>query len=183
MTRSINPLALAVYRAERRVWPAFAVDLPELADVRAYVAKVTRDRWFVRHFGAHAIEVLDGRGLRPATVARGGDGSITIRRRVRCRWVVLHELTHCLVSPARHEGHGPEFVRVYLSLVRHFLGRQARRNLKAAMRAEGVRMQHRRPRRVTAATFSRFATPAAPPTPTTEPTIQPERHEPERHTA
>lgn len=118
------------------------VDLPELADVKRYVAKVVSDKWFKRHFGWHGIRVQDGRGMH-RSMGRGGDGAINIAKDSRCRWVVLHEITHCVVTgPVQH--HGPEFVRAYLQLVRHFLGRKAWRALLRECKARKVKTQKRR---------------------------------------
>jgi putative metallohydrolase (TIGR04338 family) len=55
------------------------------------------------------------------------------------RWVILHEIAHWL-SP-EHEGHGPGFARMYLGLVRRFLGPDEARKLKAAFKEKKVRHQ------------------------------------------
>jgi putative metallohydrolase (TIGR04338 family) len=120
------------------------VDLPELADVRAYVLKVQTDKWFVRHFGRCRFTVKDGRGMSRTTGYAHG-WTITIPRRSRCRWIVLHELAHCLQTGSV-QAHGPEYVRTYLRLVRHFLGREAWRALYRECKARKVKMQVRRRR-------------------------------------
>lgn len=149
----MDPQKERVYEAEAAAFPTvrtrdgqgttwhLGVDLPELADVRAFAAKVMRDRWFRRHFGWHAFKVKDGRGLSRA-VANAEGSVISLSRRGRARWVVLHEIAHCLTG-GLVQPHGPEFVRTYLRLVRHFLGRAAWRALHREMKQRKVRMQTR----------------------------------------
>lgn len=144
-----------VYQAEREAFlgafdgvtnRTIAIDLPELSDVRAYVKKICADRWFRRHFLFAAIgggiQVTDGRGHWKA-VASAGAMSISVARNGRARWVVLHEVAHCL-TPRGCQAHGPEYVKIYLQLVRHFLGREAWRALYTACRAHKVKMQVRK---------------------------------------
>ncbi len=120
-------------------------DLPEYDDLRAYVSKIQRDKWFVRMYGRRHFIVGDGRGLSKA-VGIGYGNRITIARDSRARWIVLHEIAHCL-TPAGKQHHGPEYAQTYLKLVGHFLGKAARKALYDAFRAHKVRMRVRKTRR------------------------------------
>jgi hypothetical protein len=57
-------------------------------------------------------------------------------------WVILHELAH--IATPGDPGHGREFARVFLGLVRRFLGPESGKVLLAAYRAEQVKYLARR---------------------------------------
>ena len=118
--------------------------LESMFEIEAYVRCVTRDAWFVRHYGEHTIQVRDGRGHRRAT----GNyllGRITMPTWSRSKMITLHELVHACVRCPRDEGaHGRNFARAYLAVVGHFLGREVGAKLKVAMAAHGVRWKAKR---------------------------------------
>jgi putative metallohydrolase (TIGR04338 family) len=147
----MDPQAGRVYAAEAAAFlPMFgqsasgnaAVELPEYHQLRDYVTKVENDKWFRRHFGRRHFIVQDGRGL-SRTAGNGSGRRINIAKDSRARWIVLHELAHCLTPPGA-QAHGPEYVAIYLKLVRHFLGRKAWKALYAECRTRKVKMQRRR---------------------------------------
>jgi hypothetical protein len=76
--------------------------------------------------------VTDGRGRRHAC---GSREVIKLPRWARTRPVVLHECAHGL-APDRH---GPEFVKVYVSLLVRFMGLD-RASLLASLAASGVKV-------------------------------------------
>lgn len=78
--------------------------------------------------------VYDGRGCRRAT---GGFGQVTIPRWARSRWVICHEVAHCIAG--NRPWHGPAFCRVYLELIEEVLGFEARERLALEMRRRNVR--------------------------------------------
>jgi hypothetical protein len=92
--------------------------------------------------------VTDGRGRRHAC---GSREVIKLPRWARTRPVVLHECAHGL-APDRH---GPEFVKVYVSLLVRFMGLD-RASLLASLAAAGVKVagaaggEVRAPRRMAA---------------------------------
>jgi hypothetical protein len=57
----------------------------------------------------------------------------------RCELITLHEVAHCL-TPSRHACHGPEFAGVMLALVRHQMGDEAGRALRAGFRSTRARV-------------------------------------------
>jgi putative metallohydrolase (TIGR04338 family) len=147
----MDPQKERVYAAEHAAFdPMFGtqangcpvVDFPDYPALRDYVTKIENDKWFRRHFGRRHFVVQDGRGL-SRTLGNGQHGRINIAKDGRCRWVVLHELAHCLTPPGAQD-HGPEYVAIYLKLVRHFLGRKAWKALYAECRTRKVKMQRRR---------------------------------------
>lgn len=60
-------------------------------------------------------------------------------------WVILHEVAHIMAASADNgeRGHGREFARFYLLLVRRWLGRDAARALRDGYCAEGVKHRAR----------------------------------------
>lgn len=164
-----DPQKHRVYAAERAAFPtpkpgpegtpAAGPDLPEVADVQRYLDKIQTDRWFRRLYPHMYMPFVaaDGRGLhKHGGNAEAVDQRINIRRDHRYRWVVLHEVAHCL-TPAGSQVHGPEYVKIYLALVRHFLGRAAWRELHRQCKLHRVKMQVRKR---TGRTMSRVMTPA-----------------------
>jgi putative metallohydrolase (TIGR04338 family) len=153
---------LRVYRAEDLA--ALHCPAPELdgslAAAQRYADKVTRSAWWSRNVG-------DGRNAR-LRESRGAGSAYSGLVRYRGRyyhdirlgtshgrldgtvrpthiadpWVVLHELAHA--GSPEDPGHGREFARVFLGLVRRFLGPEAGTVLLAAYRQEGVKYLARR---------------------------------------
>lgn len=58
-------------------------------------------------------------------------------------WIVLHELAHVMAFATDHEGHGREFARCYMLLVRRWLGPRAAAVLREAYAAERVKYRAR----------------------------------------
>lgn len=147
----MDPQKERVYAAEHAAFdPMFGtrangcpvVDFPDFPALRDYVTKIENDKWFRRHFGRRHFIVQDGRGL-STTLGVGQGRRINIAKDGRCRWIVLHEIAHCLTF-GFVQAHGPEYVRTYLALVRHFLGRKAWKALYTECRNRKVKMQRRR---------------------------------------
>lgn len=140
-----------LYRAEGHQHMRFACHLmaepplKQLADLRAFVERLHSSPWWRQRFGGHyRIDVRDGRGRQAAGGWRrpNGTGVVTLPRWARNRLTVLHELAHA-VQPRGSASHGPEFCRLYLDLVRRWMGPEFARRLRTGMRAERVRVAHR----------------------------------------
>ena len=111
----------------------------------AYIEKVERDSWFKRTYGPWKFRIKDGRGTR---IARGGYGTLNLPRWSRSPGVMLHEIAHNVTGPGcRGGGHGWEFCRAMLALVRHFLGKEAHERLRACFRSH--RVKYKQPRVLT----------------------------------
>ncbi len=108
------------------------------AECEAYVDRVVHSPWWRSRFPhVRAVEVKDGRGRRHA----GGSALhrfVTLPRWARSELIVLHELAHVADHP-HNAGHGPEFVGIYLDLVREFLGERFERRLLRNCETNGVR--------------------------------------------
>lgn len=100
-----------LYKWEREVPMNEQVRLPiSLEQCRTLVEKVYED------YGIEAPKVTDGRGCR---TARGSLREVKLPEWARTPWTVLHECAHGLVEKCHPwaPGHGPEFVRVYVTLL------------------------------------------------------------------
>lgn len=136
---------LRVYKSEWSVnWgsPRYAT----VDEAQAYVDGLTRSAWFQARWGRRRIEVrfVNGQG------GRGGGSVIRLGVWARQQHVVLHELAHCLAPLASL--HNAEFCATFLLLVRHEMGDDLHRALKAAYVERRVKHRARvvevRPERV-----------------------------------
>ena len=141
-----------VYSAERMAFPeAFGRSsgepgLQSIPECQAFITRITRQAWYKRRFpdGRWTVTVGHNQGRGGA---RGGYGSITISGYYRNRVVLLHELAHNAVGPGPwRAGHGWEFAKAYLDLVRHVMGREDAAKLAAAFKAKRVRTRPKRTR-------------------------------------
>ena len=137
-----------VYAAERLVGRGYSLASVEAA--RELVQQITSSRWWKNQVARsnyldqsldydypQEVKVLGKRGR----TSTGNSMTSTIRLSLSkglYEMVVLHELAH-VVTPARYLGHGREFCRNYLKIVRHVRGQEMARSLRAAFRAEHVR--------------------------------------------
>lgn len=131
-----------LYRAERLTgfWPKGssqqqAANGWSLDECRTYCEVVTEDAWFRRTFGHHVLMLKDGRGTSHAWGST--TGTINLPRWARHEGVILHEIAHVvtIVRPA----HGWAFAHNFLLLVKHFMGDDEWRKLRAAFKEKRVR--------------------------------------------
>lgn len=131
-----------LYASEWEVfgWPK--MEFESMEQLEEYLWRVLENRWVQSNFpiareivaGTQKIKVSAGQGHRRAITKREPDFfRVSFPRQMRCRWVVLHELAHVL-TPWEYAGHGREFARAYLYLVKKFFGREMENKLKAAMK-------------------------------------------------
>lgn len=122
MSRFRDQQRSRLYAAERTLpeGPTFE----SLAQTQRYVDAVTGSAWWKRHYGPSHIEVRDGRG-RIKAGSLTGRAAITLPRRMRYKWSILHEMAHQATDwqygpdlPA----HGWQFARTYALLLKRFLG-------------------------------------------------------------
>lgn len=141
-----------LYKAERLVERGREFGTVEA--VEAYLTRCFAQKWFRKHYPeVRYFRVHDGRRRTKA----GGSGHLTISGG-RCelwlpRWsrferVVLHELAHGMtdiheeherVSGAWWAPHGWQYAKIFLDLVRHFMGAAAGESLRTSFRAHRVR--------------------------------------------
>ncbi len=117
--------------------------LPTMADIEAYLDKLTSSAWFRRRWDRvypGTYRLRNGAGNRKAT---GGMNDLTYPRWSRYEWMVLHELAHHIVE--RHSGsstqawHGWMFCSVLLELVEHAFGAEMAKRFKAEMKKRNVK--------------------------------------------
>jgi hypothetical protein len=116
---------------------------PTLRASEAFIKKVTGNKWVVRKWGRITPEVKDGRAGR---WARGGTKNIILPVWARHRGIILHELAHGYKDknfPFAAD-HGREFCRIYLDLVRRFLGPEVEVEMKDKLREHRVRWKMKR---------------------------------------
>jgi putative metallohydrolase (TIGR04338 family) len=120
-----------------------------IAECQALVARIYASPWTKKTFGDAAYFVPQVVASRGGGRARGAGTSwpmIELGVYGRCRWVVIHEVAHHLVS--RYvAAHGWEFCEAYLKLVSHFIGTDAAKRLKTEFKAHRVKYTRPRPKR------------------------------------
>lgn len=152
---------LRVYRAEDKAaanHPATPLD-GTLPAAQRYVDRIVASAWWRATCPNVAwpvvkVEVREGRQgggyclYRAARYRAGvkmtirlGHGHLHGCPAIADRWVILHELAHVLAVRGGHRGHGRDFARAYLALVRRWLGPDAAAALRAGYAAE--RMPYR----------------------------------------
>lgn len=116
-------------------------------EVEAFCAKINQSKWFRARWRTSITPQLK----------RGGSaygypgGRITLPLFARNPVTILHEVAHTVTSTGIVAPHGPEFCGVFLALVRHFMGVEAAKRLRANMRTYRVKVDTRA---VPAARFS-----------------------------
>lgn len=151
-----------VYEAERAAFRSlgfFTEAYPSLSLCHEKISKWMDEAWFKRRFGeGHALTLRGGRGK-----ARGGLReivrgevikvvSIKLPPWARNSFVMLHELAHACTmlrheTALRHENvaaHGPEYCKIYLELVAHYLGQEYAEKLECQFRVHNVRYRTRK---------------------------------------
>jgi putative metallohydrolase (TIGR04338 family) len=93
-------------------------------EVQQYVNKITQSKYWANNSPTAVVIVTDGRGRKKGgAVTKGGVGYIKMPQFTRYDVYILHELAHIMSPPSfTKAGHGPEYCRVYLSLVKEFMG-------------------------------------------------------------
>ncbi len=133
-----------VYRAERAAFLGTPYSKSmELNDIEKWVQRIVDSPWTQKHLGKrNQIKVKDGRGT---TWARGSrSGWINLPRWARVNWIVLHELSH--VYSSKGPVHGWNFCRIFLMLVRHWMGQEAHDALKKSFKKHRVRFTEKKKR-------------------------------------
>lgn len=147
-----------VYRAENvLINQPYNTRLNSLEEVQDFLKHLTNSCWFKRRWKLQKqIIVVDGRGRQKAS---GSSTQLTIWLPLwaRTKVVILHELSHVLsgrgvvgvapetTCPSYHKsyeaGHGREFCKRFLALIKHELGKQAWKDLKESYKSAGVKVR------------------------------------------
>lgn len=131
-----------LYASEWEVFGWSKEKFRDMEELEEYLWKVLENRWVQSKYpiareivsGTQKLKILNGAGHRRALTCRYDTHiSVAFPRKARTEWVVVHEIAHVLTS-AEYAGHGREFCRTYLHLVRLFFGEETQNKLKAAMK-------------------------------------------------
>lgn len=130
-----------VYKAEQVIHDRF--ELENIEAVEKYVKIVSNSKYFQKHFGVFSFHIKDGRGTRKA-FSSGNVLNFPVWSRKKA--IVLHEIAHSIVNKKylSAASHGPEFCKIYLILVNHFLGKECYKELKQSFRLNKVKCSIRK---------------------------------------
>ena len=137
----------AAYAAEEEALGGVGIRWRRVADAQAYLDGVVEAGWFAERWPYFVSCLVERRGsgsrwstCAPADSAGPGGrptmGAVLVADGALRQAVVLHELAHLLGPPA--SGHGPDFVAVYLELVRHEMGFPAYADFRRALASRGL---------------------------------------------
>lgn len=149
-----------VYKAEdslkelRLEFPKLYERFESMGSIQGYVDRITNSKWWGKYEAPDMgetndtplrnpkkVTVKDGRGLRRATAYRL-HCEIQMPCWARYRLLILHELTHILQS--QRPGHGRQFCRIFMDLVRRFAGKKESEALKQAFKNGKVKWTKKR---------------------------------------
>jgi putative metallohydrolase (TIGR04338 family) len=102
---------------------------------QAYVDYVTSAAWFQRRWGRRGLTVRH----KAYGASTYGSGYVSLPPWGRTEWVILHEIAHS-VTGGNLAPHGPEFAAAYVALVKHMMGAESAKALRASMRQYRVRV-------------------------------------------
>lgn len=109
-----------------------------IAAVQEYVDHLTGSAWFRRQWGYRKIRVMHKVwGNATASLTRD---EIAIPPWARIEKVILHEVAHCLINGGGYAPHGPEFVGVLMTLIRHRQGAHGAERFREGIARYRVKM-------------------------------------------
>jgi putative metallohydrolase (TIGR04338 family) len=143
-----------LYAAENSVFgnttgdSAPPLDFEDIAQIERYVDGLRITVWMREKYPAATrskVRVLAGRGCNANALG------MTLATWGYRKWTVLHELAHTVTDRVHANdidiaGHGREYARVYLALVRRFIGVDEYKKLRAAFKAHKVKYSARKRR-------------------------------------
>lgn len=142
MARPRDSQKSRLYASEWEVFGRPYMEFEDLQQLKDYLWTVLENRHVRNKYpiaediasGILGLKVSAGQGHRRAKTKREiGFFQVSFPVKARCRWMVLHELAH-VFTPREYAGHGREFCRTYLHLIRLFFGEETQNKLKAAMK-------------------------------------------------
>ncbi len=134
----------AVYRGEGRVTdPSALRRVGTETEAQRFTDSITCQDWWAErypHVVRVEVEALHGNTRRVSAVSRGhhdrGLGVVGIVKEGVSVLTLLHEMAHCVTES--HDGHGPVFVREYLTITYQVAGSAAYAELRAALVEAGA---------------------------------------------
>lgn len=146
-----------LYRAENKARAALEAEGQRFTPVDTEarytrrIAEVMGSKWMADTYPRAVGNVSLGWGAKRSGASAGLSGIDTSRSAFMLHeLVLLHELAHTIQKRQRHQprfsdpafadpGHGPVYAKIYLSLVRRFVGQRAHDVLRDHFKAGGVR--------------------------------------------
>jgi putative metallohydrolase (TIGR04338 family) len=135
-----------VYAAERSLPELRTIQFADLDGVAKYTRRVVASKWFNRKIGyTPKLTVVPKRSHGGAhcnvkvRLGRYAEAELAFSRGSFSKLIVLHELAHIPKTPTGEGAHGRSFARLYLALVRRFLGVEVEARLRLAFKAKGAK--------------------------------------------
>lgn len=136
-----------VYAAERAIPELRVIQFVDLDAVAKYARSVVASKWWARQMGYKPeLRVVSKRarsGAHCSVIARLGTKYVKAELAFSVgsfsKMIVLHELAHIPKTPTGEGAHGRSFCRLYLALVRRFLGCEIEACLRREMKEHGVK--------------------------------------------
>jgi hypothetical protein len=145
MTKARDSQRSKVYRseneAEMKVFLGRDPEIMTLEEIEGMITNIQVSEWFRVRYGRprwFRVYPSPGCGKARCFQMQGGGFEITIPKKMRRRWIVLHELSHGL-TPRNFAWHGPEFCGNYLSLCKEYLPEGHYNTLLECFQKNGVR--------------------------------------------
>jgi putative metallohydrolase (TIGR04338 family) len=129
-----------VYAAERLMGDGSLFS--SLAAVQEWIDEILASDWWKKRFPKITkIIALDGRGrnngIAGHLAGHPGIGYVRLPKATRHRLYILHEMAH-VAQPQWTAWHGKHFCRVFMALVRRWMGRETAHALRNAFRRSVV---------------------------------------------
>lgn len=148
MARPRDMQAKKLYRSERSFRKRNQKHFLNLRSVLSYTRRILKHKWFQDRWDyVVSVNVIPIRKDSNAHGWYSGGGVVAIQIPVT-DWamnetVVLHEIAHGLTEAQygrnQKAWHGPEFAKIFASLVQHYMGTDAGRSLKQCFRDNKVK--------------------------------------------
>jgi len=126
-----------VYRSERMM-STKGTEYATLDEVGKRANKIALSKWWGFHFGKRTSKLAIERG-RGGAKAIGG-WMLRFGKSMQYDLWIMDELAHIAAWHSESGGHGPEFTRAYLLLVRRYMGAGVADELRMHMKACGVKI-------------------------------------------
>lgn len=141
MTKARDSQRIKVYRAEWEIKKTSPLGWGKSDNVRKFVTKVLTSAYVTRRYGKLPIPKIEPKHHGRATYS-GYWQRIELPRWAMTKETVLHEVAHHIVHwkyGSRCAGHGPEFVKVFLELLSHFISKEHAKQIQSLYAQQGVK--------------------------------------------
>ena len=131
-----------VYKAENQVFSFKEEKLETMAQAQLVVNEVINSDYYKSNKGWKRVKLSDGRGSRRAFYYYD-DRRVSLPKGSRMRWVIIHEMAHCLTHKTVGDdvGHHGSFCTHYANMVSELIGVDKARELTKAFRRNKVLYQ------------------------------------------